>query len=295
MKKLELKAPEGVGNYQAWKDYLKKINRAITQTKYYLKNKGKGSLESKKYLQQLESEKKKVVKKTTLKISKKSLASLQKSNILSKEERKYAETLSMEKRVKYIKKKYKRTELEVYQKRLEQAMIESASTGVPLKKPKKPKSLEEIFVGGVMKGSGSTTYVKGEEALKLQLKRYGRAGLSNFRKDNYIRNFKTALSKRGYDLQNKKIIEFFEKLETMQPNELSVALKNGIIPDIVDAYLVEDFVEGKGNQKPLGEKLDYFESQEKWIKEEAKRIELESYLEAYQKEIERLNRKAKKN
>lgn len=288
MKRLEFNEPEGVSNYEKWKEYEKKIKRAISQTKYYLKTKGKGSLESKQYLKELLKEKAKVDKKITLKITKETLRSFEKSGILSKQMREHAEKLTMKKRVKYVKSKYKATQFSVYQSRLEESMIASKATGVPVKLPKRAKTLEEIYVGGVMKGSGDSGYVKGQKALQLQLKRYGRAGLSNFRQEIYIQNFEKALRSRGYNMNDDKIVKLFQEMKKMNPKELSIAVKNGLIPDIVDVYISEDFVQGGSTTKPLGEKIDFFISQKKEIAKQAEEVWKASTIDTYKKHLKKV-------
>lgn len=258
-------------SFKTESDYLKKLKRSLSNAKYYQKT-HKPTAKTKASIKELKTEIKAVEKKLTPKITKEVVRSLERQGVLTTKTSAKALKLKGKERVKYIEARYKKLTKAVYKEQLKEAMITASALGTPFKKPSKAKSLAEISYG-VLKGSGSSSYVKGAKAIKLQTARYTRALTGDFKKTTYINNLINTAKQQGVNTTSTDFKDFIKETKSLSPRELSIAIKNGLIPHLNDIYLNNEFVEGGITGKSLKEQVDYFKSQKEIIKNEAKKYD----------------------
>lgn len=258
-------------SFKTESEYLKKLKRSLSNINYYQKT-HKATAETKASKQALLKEIKVIEKKLMPSITKQVIRDLERQGVLTAKASAKAQELKGKERVKYVEGKYKKLTKAVAKERLKEAMITSEALGTPLRKPSKPKTLAEIAYG-VLKGSGSSTYVKGAKAIKLQTARYQRTLTGDFKKNVYINNLINTAKKQGINTASKEFKVLIKEMKSLSPRELNIAVQNGLIPHINDLYLSDDFVEGGSTGKSLKEQLDFFKRQKEVIKSQAKKYD----------------------
>lgn len=269
---IKIKRPK-TKSFETETAYLKKLKRSVSNIKYYQKT-HKPTAETKVSLQLLNKEIKAAERKLTPKITKEVVKNLEKQGVLTAKTSAKALELKGKERLRYVESKYKKLTKAVEKERLKQALVQSKSLGTPLKKPSKVKNLAEISYG-VLKGSGSTTYIKGAKAIKTQTSRYVRSIGGYYRKKIYINNVISSAKKHKVDTNSPSFVKFIEAMKDLSPLELAVAIGEGSIPHLDDIYTSEKFIEGKAPQKSLEQRLEDFQHRLGDIKDTAREIEEE--------------------
>lgn len=146
------------------------------------------------------------------------------------------------------KRKLKRQSLKVrYRraiKRFEERLIEEQTLKTSLGRQEieninyglfKRLNFEDIYKEGITrKVNGRTIRFKGKEAIELQIKSlYNRTNIVN-QKEIFINNYLSAMENSDYNANTIKIIK--NKLNSLSPQELSIAINENFIPQVYYLY-----------------------------------------------------------